>query len=253
MKSIWSGLESSGKSLKLAIVVQNIVWRNHKWNKKRECIYAKRSQALDFDPILEPQPLARPIWSNLQFSKTFEERCERLGVPIHYWENLDDIIKIKDADVFIDEVGNYFDSRLWSELSLDARRWLSQGAKVGIELYGTAQDFAQVDKAFRRLVNNLVHVTKLVGSRRPSATKPPVGFIWGWVMCRDLDPAGYDEDDKKLAKMGFIPSFFFIRRSDCDIFDTGQLIKRSRPMPYKHVARDCELLPSCSFHKVSHV
>jgi len=136
MKIIYSGLESSGKSYKLAQIASEIAYRNHAWFLKTGVV--------------------RPIASNLQFSQKFTDFCvHELGIPILYWENLDDLIELTHVDIFVDEVGNYFDARLWADLSLDVRRWLTQGAKSGIELYGAAQDFAQVDKAFRRLVNHL--------------------------------------------------------------------------------------------------
>jgi len=231
-KVIFSGLESSGKSLQLAMLAGEIVHRNAQWKR------------------LSGQ--VRPLASNLRFSAEFYDYAVHdLGIPILYWDNLDDLIKIDNADVFIDEVGNYFDSRMWTELSLDVRRWLTQGAKSGIEIYGTAQDFAQVDKAFRRLVNNLVHITKLFGSRRPSNTKPPVKHVWGLCMKRELDPMAYDEDKKTFAGSG-LPSFFLISAKYCNMFDTTQKIARSKLMPFKHQERDCEL-SNCEFHKVIHV
>ena len=232
-KIIYSGLESSGKSLRLAMVVSDIVHRNANWKEKTGII--------------------RPIVSNIKFSDDFFNfATKERGIPITYWENLDDLIALKDCDVIIDEVGNYFDSRLWADLSLDVRRWLTQGAKMGIELYGSAQDFAQVDKAFRRLCNNLYLITKLVGSRRPSATRPPVKMIWGVCLMRELDPNGYNEDDKKFASDSWIPSFFFIERKYCEIFDTTQKILRSKPVKMHHLERDCEL-EHCGFHKIIHV
>jgi len=237
MKVIFSGLESSGKSLKLAKTVAEIAYRNAAW--------AKRSGHI------------RPIASNLEFSATFYKHVtEDLGIPIQYWSNIDELIKLHDCDVIVDEVGNYFDSRLWADLSRDARMWLSQGAKTGVEMYGSAQDFAQVDKAFRRLVNHLFHITKVMGSRRPAATKPPVKRIWGLCVIRELDPQGYDEDKKKFAAGGVIPSFFTIRRQDCEIFDTTQKIIRSRPEPMRHIERFFDLGAACldrGRHKILHV
>lgn len=233
MKIIYSGLESSGKSLRLAKVVSDIAERNGKWMKKTG--------------------IARPIVSNIIFSKEFFDHVVLdLKIPITYWNNLDELIKYENADIIIDEVGTYFDSRLWSDLSLDVRRWLTQGAKTGIEIYGSAQDFAQVDLAFRRLVNHLYHITKLVGSPRPSATRPPVKYIWGLCSMRELNPREYKEDKKSFDKTAIFPSFFFIERIYCEIFDTTQKILRSKPQPYKHVERDCEL-ENCSFHKLIHV
>jgi len=187
------------------------------------------------------------------------ENAKSKGVPITYWENLDDLIKLSDCDVIIDEVGNYFDARLWSDLSLDARRWLTQGSKCGIEIYGSAQDFAQVDKSFRRLVNELHDIRKLCGSGRPSPTKPPIKRIWGLCAVNTMDPREYDEENKSLQR-NLIPSgFFAIRRRDCEVFDTRQKILRSKPLPFRHEARTCKHHPSqggageCHFCKVIHV
>jgi len=234
MKVIFSGLESSGKSLRLAMEIGDIVHRNAKWLKK--------------------SGIARPIASNLKLSKEFEDYMKNLGLPpVIYWENIDELTKLSHCDVIIDEVGNYFDSRLWSDLSLDARRWLSQGAKAGIELYGSAQDFAQVDKAFRRLVNHLFYIRKIFGSSRPSATRPPVTRIWGCCMMTELDPLGYDEDKKTMKSGGMqIPSFFWIERRYCEMFDTTQIIKKSKTPALKHIEYSCED-PVCSFHKTAHI
>jgi len=251
MKVIYSGLESSGKSLQLAIVVPELVKRNAKW-------YAKQQREYDKDPegfkerYKREIPQVRPIVSNLRFSAEFEYWAyDTMGVPIVYWTNLDELIKWTNADIIMDEVGNFFDSRLWESLSLDCRMWLSQGAKCGIELYGTAQDFAQVDKAFRRLVNRLYLIRKVCGSRRPAATMPPVRFIWGICLKSELDPNSYDEDKKKF-KGALLPSWFYIRKANCEIFDTTARIPRSKPMPYKHTERICES-PNCQFHRVLHV
>lgn len=231
-KIIFSGLESSGKSLKLAIVAEKILFRNGKWK--------------------EESGIARPIISNTPFSKEYENKAEELGIPIKYWENLDDLIQHQDADIFIDEIGTYFDSRLWTELSLDVRRWIQQGAKMGIELYGACQDFSQVDVAFRRLTSELYYIQKIIGSPRPSNTKPPIKKIWGLCVMRELNPQQYDEKKKEFVGSSLfnIPKFFFIRRRDCELFDTKFFIKRSKPLALKHVERKCF---DCGIIKVAHI
>jgi len=232
MKVIYSGLESSGKSLRLAMKTEELRNRNARWRG----ISGK----------------SRPIYSNMRFSDMFERKCEDAGVPIRYYQDLEDLIKIENADVVMDEVGNYFDARGWSELSLDVRRWLTQAAKSGVEIYGSAQDFAQVDKSFRRLVNELYHIRKVVGSPRPSATKPPVVRIWGLCMVRELEPNSYDEDDFK--KRSIFPSVFFIRKRHCEVFNTNQKIVKSKPAPYRHITRYCELHGNgCNHERTTHV
>jgi hypothetical protein len=228
MKEIFSGLESSGKSLQLAMVAEEIVDRNAKW--------------------LNRTGVMRPIVSNLWFSDEFEKYALDKGIKIIYWEQLPEVIVFNNCDVFMDEVGNYFDSRGWENLTIEVRSWLSQCAKSGVEIYGTAQDFAQVDKAFRRLVNKLHFITKLIGSPRPANTKPPVKHIWGVCLVQELDPNSYNED-KKQFKSQLIPSFFFIRKHYCDMFDTTKKIPQAQIMPYRHEERQCL---TCGYSHVMH-
>jgi len=229
-KVIYSGLESSGKSLRLAMKADELLLRNAKW--------------------IVSHKIVRPIASNLQFSASFEEKAANLGVPIKYWKDLEELVLLENVDVLMDEVGNYFDSRSWTDLSLDVRRWLTQAAKCGVDIYGTAQDFAQVDKSFRRLVNDLFHIRKLIGSPRPSPTRPAIKKIWGLCYVRELDPVGYDED--KFKTNSIIPSFFLIQKKYTDIFDTNQKIVKSKPAPFRHIARECQH-PGCGFCRVTHI
>jgi len=217
------------------MTAKELVIRNSRWNKR-----------YDKD---------RPIVSNMRFTPTFEEWAKEMGVRIEYWKNLDDLIQYNNADIICDEVGTYFDSRLWSDLSPDVRSWLQQGGKVGIEFYGAAQDFAQVDKSFRRLCSQLFLIRKIIGSGRPAATKPPVKYIWGICMVSELDPNAYDEDKKKFASGTIIPSFFLIEREFCEIFYTGQRIEKSKPAKLRHTERWCELGAACTGkdkHKIIH-
>jgi len=237
MKVIFSGLESSGKSLKLAMVAQELVLRNKKWNKITG--------------------LSRPILSNMKFSDSFCAFAEKNGVDLLYWKDLNDLIKYTEADVICDEVGNYIDARSWTDLSLDVRRWLTQGAKSGIEFYGGAQDFAQIDKAFRRLVQpgDLQHIVKLFGTRRPAKTKPPVRRVFGLCHMESIDPRSYDEDEKESLSGGLLTwlypaNYFFITKSICSVFDTGQKIERSPPPPLKHILRRCL---ECGVNKLTHI
>jgi len=229
MKICWTGKESSGKSLKLARVAKDLVIRNYKW--------AKQSG------------IVRPIASNLRFSETFEEYAKKHNIPIIYWNNLDHLIALKDCDVIIDEIPNYFDARGWKELNLNVRRWMTQGAKAGIEMYCSAQDFAQVDIAFRRLINHLYKVTKVIGSRRPSATKPPITKIWGICAIAEIDPLRFDEVNEKFNRISTFPSIFFITKENCEIFDTKQIIEISDPLNLEHTRRDCL---ECGYKQVIH-
>lgn len=229
MKVVYTGLESSGKTLMLAMKAEEILNRNLKWKVK--------------------SGIARPIVTNIKFSENFLAAAAIAEIPVHLWSNLDELIEWKDADVFIDELGTYFDSRTWANLSLDIRRWIAQGAKSGIELYSAAQDFAQVDISFRRLVNAVYNIQKLMGSSRPTATRPPVKTIWGICIKWNLDPRSFKQSEAEMKLAWIFPSLFFIRRHFCELFDTKQFLTRSEPSPLKHSERNC---PTCGITKTYH-
>jgi len=241
---IFTGLPGSGKSYKLGRTVIDLLYRNakayikdmHQW-----------SQASIDDPTL-PEPQRRMLYTNLKLSEAVEAEFPEF---IHYWTDLRELTPLRDCDVVIDEVATYFDARLWETLSLEMRRWLAQHRKFGIEIYGTAQDFAQVDKAFRRLTSDLLYLTKLMGSRDISATMAPPKFIWGISFVQTLDPTTYDEQKSKFANNG-LPRFMFITKAGTQLFDTRAEVKLSSALPLKHIEKVCED-PNCSFHKTVHV
>jgi len=241
MKVVFSGLEDSGKSYKLAETAARLVERNADWLK------------------ITGKP--RPIVSNLEFTPKFEQFARERGIPIKYWKDLEELPAMTNCDLFMDEVASYLDARSFKDLPLDFRLWLAQASKLGVDMYCTAQDFAQVDLAFRRLTTNLLYITKIAGSNRPAETKPPTGRVWGLCMTRELDPVGYDEQKKAFNNAEMLPHFFFIRREICEIFDTTKRIAKSKPPPFKHVVRPCA--DGCNFelyqtiggvkHKIVHV
>jgi len=241
-KTIYSGLEDSGKSLKLAEIAGKLIERNGDW------------AAMGLQP--------RPIYTNLEFSQWVLDYAAEKSVPIIMWKDLEELIGLGECDLIIDEVGAYFDSRTFKDLPLDLRLWLAQASKLGCDIYGSAQDFAQVDISFRRLTTTLYHITKLIGSQRPAKTRPPISRVWGICMMRELDPVGYDEQKRKFNNSTVMPSFFFIRKEITTMFDTQKRIAKTAPPPYKHIERKC-MQPGCNFelykvvnghkHKISHV
>lgn len=228
MIAIFTGLPGSGKSLKLADTAIAILYRNRRW--------------------FEKTGVLRKLYTNLKLSEEVER--EFTG-QIEYWTDLRQLTVLRDVDVLIDEVATYFDARLWETLSLEMRRWLAQHRKFGVEIYGTSQDFAQVDKAFRRLTSNLLYLTKLFGSADISPTRPSPKYVWGLSLVRELDPTVYDELKSKFASAG-LPRFMLITRAKTKVFDTRAEVRLSQSLPLKHINRECEL-PNCSFHKVQHV
>jgi len=96
-------------------------------------------------------------------------------------------------------------------------------------------------------------ISKIMGSARPSSTRPPIKRIWGICMLRELNPQSYKEDNKEVkADWMQIPQSFTIQRKYCEMFDTTQKIKRSKAPLLRHEEKFCED-ENCSFHKVVHI
>jgi len=242
MKHIITGLEDSGKGLMLAWMAESLVYRNAKW----------------VQAGLKP----RPIVSVFALTPRFTQWANDLGVPVYDWSNKQDVIaaleQLRSCDLLLDEVGTYFDARTFKDLPLSTRLWLAQASKLGVDIYGCAQDFSQIDISFRRLTNELTEVTKIIGSPRPDpdGTRPKVSRIWGLCMTRDLNPIGYDEKNKYAGAKGW-PQFFFIREKYTQMFDTNKRVPKAELPPFKHAVRRCEH-PNCglelytTIHGVKH-
>lgn len=228
MISIYSGLPGAGKSLKLARTAISILYRNQRWAKKSGTV--------------------RMLYTNLKLS---DEVLTEFKGFVKEWVDPAELTTLRNVDILWDEVATHLDATQWANMSLELKRWLQQHRKFGIELYGTTQDFAQIDKSFRRLCSDLLHLRKIIGSADKSATRPEIKYIWGISLVQTLDPTQYDEQKSKFGSSG-LPVFMFITRSDIEIFDTTAEVKVGKYPPLRHFARDCER-DDCAFHKIIHV
>jgi len=228
MITVISGLPGAGKSLKLARIIVGILHRNKKY--------------------FEKTGIRRHLYTNLALSRKVVEEYEPF---IQYWEDTRQLTELRDCDVIWDELATAMDATQWQNMSLTLKRWLQQHRKMGIDIYGTAQDFSQVDKSFRRLTSHLIHLTKLIGSQDKSATRPDIRNIWGLCTVRELDPQQYNEQKSKFESKS-LPSFMFISRSDIELYDTTALVRQGEYPPMRHIVRTCEQA-YCDHVKVQHV
>jgi hypothetical protein len=224
MIEIFSGKPGSGKSLKMADIIVSLLARNERW-------YKKSGQR-------------RKIVTNLQLSKEFE-----LLYPdyIEYWQEPIDLLKYRDVDIVWDEIATHLDSTQWANVPLDLKRFLQQHRKRGIDIYGTTQAFAMVDVSMRRLVDTVHVCYKLVGSRNPSPTKPPISYIWGLIWISQLDPMTFEDEKPKHTGWDWL----FITQKLVNVYDTKQEILRGTYPPYQHIERTC-VDENCEFHKIIH-
>lgn len=173
---------------------------------------------------------------NLKLSEEMEKEYKGF---FEYWTEIEELINFRECDVIIDEIATYFDSTRWKELSPDIKRWLQLHRHYGIEIYGNTQTFSTIDISFRRLTDELYLLKKLLGSREPSNTRPPIKRIWGVILIRTLDARNYKEEEQENRAYGF--SLLFYSKADTEIYDTKQELKVSSYPPLKHIERYCEI------------
>jgi len=229
MMVVWTGRPGASKSYQMGQTVISVLERNQKW-------YEKTGEM-------------RQVWSNMAINPELEAMYPSF---IKYWVDPMQVVRLRDVDIFWDEIGSHLDSARWADTPAEMKRWLQQHRKFGIEIYATSQDFAQIDIAAKRVVSDLIYLQKIIGSRDPSPTKPPIKLIWGLAAGWYLDPSTYDEKKSKLGTAKSFPRFYFITRNGTEVFDTRQEIKGNQYPALRHITQACERA-DCPFHRVRHV
>jgi hypothetical protein len=205
MKIVYTGLESSGKSLLLSRQAEKIRKRNKTWLKRR----TKKK--------LEPNP--RTMAFNQPMSDKFIDSIEKEGLKYKEFISFHEIEYDVETDFFIDELLKFFPARGTDPLPYHVMEWLTQGAKSGNQIYASSQDFSQVHKQFRLLTNYVFMVRKHIGSPRPIKSMPPIGAIWGICTRTNVKPDSFKGDNATMES-SFIPIPFMIKTIDCNRYDT---------------------------------
>jgi len=216
MKTVYIGKEGSGKTLLMGEDTMWIINRNSK-------LYKKTGRM-------------RPIKSNIAYSESLEEYARSRNVPIEYWYDIEELETFTECDLFIDEVGAYFDARTFADLPLSTRLWLAQAQKLGVHIYAGAQDWGQIDVSFRRLVGRLYELKKIVGSRRPSLTMPAGKHPWAIILAYKVAPAA-SNDSSELKTLSIVPSFHFAGKKKFQRFNTNARITTSEFPPLQRIVR----------------
>lgn len=224
MKIVYTGLESAGKTLMLAKKSIELVKRNRKW--KKEYGYLRK------------------VVSNLKFSERFYKDNKEY---IDYWEDMREVVGLTGCDIIWDEISADFSALKREPMSRKINRWLRQGAKQGVHIYATAQEFHDIHLDFRRRVGSCFNVVKILGSPRSGLRLPEVGFIWGFCFAHDIKIHPYNELEPE--KNSFLPRVIFITRELCEVFDTHQIIQSSQEPFLEHIVREC---PTCHYKKTVH-
>jgi hypothetical protein len=225
MIEVYTGKCGTGKTLRLADKMVETLARNARWSKK-----TGQRRAIATNCPLSPD-----------FVALYPEGS------IIEWKDPLQLVQFRDVDIFWDEISTHLDATQWASLPLEVKRFLQQHRKKGIDIYGSTQTFAAVDVSMRRLVDNLYVCYKMIGSRNPSPTKPPVRLIWGLIWMKQLDPMTFE--DEKPKYLGF--DWLFITEKLCKVYDTTFEIEVGQYPALKHIERHCSKA-GCDYVSVNH-
>jgi len=176
----------------------------------------------------------RTLWSNMKFSKKIEDDpVYGLGKRLFYWEDPEDLKKLRNVDIIWDDIAIYIPADEWDKVDPGIRKMLIMYRHRGLRIYATCQDYKMVAVQFRRVVKFAYKMNKWFGSRDISATLPDPRTIWGLVTKRRFDPDEIEgqgktvTDSGKIKEMGsvvsFIPSdWFWITRELCEAYNTTE-------------------------------
>lgn len=225
---LYEGNTGHGKTYMASMNTVKLLERNRSWFERKKT------------------PTCRLLATNMKLSKKIEDEYKN---QIVYWSELEQLIGLRECDVIFDDMASYLDAQRWVDTPMSVKRWLRLHEHYGIDIYGNAQDFLTIDISVRRLCSSISRVAKVLGSKRPSATKPKIKFIWGILMIREIDILKYKSETQEKPFLGF-PKIEFIRRKYCEIFDTKQDIMQSEWPPLQHIERKCL---QCHETKIRHV
>jgi len=223
MKMGWAGKESAGKSQLMVVHSWKTFKRNVRWRRKR----LKKG--------LEDIP--RTMAFDTPISPWYISQIEKAGLKYLFFKDLKDIMHLTQVDIHINEINKFFPQRGSDPLDREQAEFLSQAAKLGVDIYFCTQDFSQAHKQFRFLVNKMYHVKKLCGSIRPIASAPPIKYIWGIVLIFPIDPDSFKGDNFSM-KLNGLPSVYWINKKDTELYETLYKVQGTKPPPVKMVRQE---------------
>lgn len=234
-KVIFLGDEGSGKTLGVTLAVMD-----------------RCKQILD-DRKNKPQNPEQRIWSTYPLSTEILNYF--LLNKIKYQQiEFRDIHKCRNGLLLIDELEVNLDARNYPNLSIDTRRFLAQANKLGVDILGTAQYYAQIDISFRRLCKNVFYAKKIMGTKRPRFPDPSQRY-WGLFkythMVREF--VGETSEPKLVPTYPLLQFFTGFRFASHDILilnATSQEVEESPPAPLRKIVRIC---PEDNYKQVRYI
>jgi len=135
------------------------------------------------------------------------------------YQNFEDLLKLKEADIYIDEMGGLLFNRDWKTIPSTFIKYLQQHGKKGIDIIGATQSVDSIEVNFRRLCAGIAIVSKVFQPNifKRSRSSQHRGFPLFKVEVVHRHPYLGDKDEKILYD-----HFFYARKKYLQAFDTKQ-------------------------------
>jgi hypothetical protein len=278
--TIYFGVRGSGKTLHQAKVIKHTL-------EYLEYLYTKK-----------PHLNNAIIYSVQRFSKPMEDKY--LGIFLYYWNDAKELRycprkkgtcwkgdqphRLHGCYLIFDDMATILPADNWNSTPVWLRKTFSQARHFGVRILANCQDPFSIDINFRRYVDIAFRFRKIIGSRDPDETKPPIKRIWGIYQRRKIKAellwkfGDMGEDDiqmlkekhkqmnevnkTRLYKDIWRASLHTISKKICEIYDTTQDVPEYKPTGYehrelfcidpKHNHTDPKAPNYCNFKKITH-
>lgn len=213
-----------------------------------------------------PQLKKRILFSSQKLSNEIEKK--ELHIHLYYWSSIDqlrycpriDCWKTKDqgkhplhdADIMHDEISKDFPAGSWADTPKWVKQLFSHVRKRGLRYIANTQAVLDCDISFKRQLDFVYHIRRIIGSRDVTATLPDPEFIWGLIMkqeepvdivLHEADPIAAKtkiERFKEIYGGLFIPEFYLISRKNVGYYDTHEEIPAWKPDRLEHIELFCD-------------
>jgi len=133
---------------------------------------------------------------------------------IRYFEDISEILDIKNGLILFDEAQVLFNARQWESLPAEFQYKLQQHRKHRIDLFCTTQNLGTVDISYRRLIQAWFHCETIFDIGK----SPRVWFGAYRMNQKDIDQIYNTVDDLKVDTI--ISNLFCIHRFSQRLYDT---------------------------------
>ncbi len=169
--------------------------------------------------------------------------------------------KLHGCLIVFDDMSTILPADGWQSTPLWLRKLFSQARHFGIRTLSNAQDVFSVDINFRRQIDMCFRFSKIISSRDPDETRPPVKKVWGVYIRRRIKAEllwkfGNMSDDEIKAQKEAIKqqnkvngtNIFMdvwkstphlITRYKTSIYDTTQDVPEFNPTGFTHTELYC--------------